>query len=80
MAKPEQMARVLAHKGTATLRCPGCSRRFTVPEFRANRRYKGEPCMAYLGVVVDASLLSPLPALLTQERTPMPTGIRSSPD
>ena len=42
-------------KGTATLRCPGCSRRFTVPDFQANRRYKCEPCLAYLEVVVVAS-------------------------
>ncbi|HVE39482.1 MAG TPA: serine/threonine-protein kinase [Planctomycetota bacterium] len=59
MAKPEQVARVLAHKGTASLRCPSCSRRFTVPDFQANRRYKCEPCMTYLEVVVDESLLSP---------------------
>src|SRR5437773_815656 len=59
MAKPEQVARVLAHRTTATLRCPSCSRRFTVPEFQANRRYKCEPCMAYLEVVVDESLLTP---------------------
>jgi hypothetical protein len=59
MAKPEQVARVLAHQSTATLRCPGCSRRFTVPDFQANRRYKCEPCMMYLEVPVDESLLSP---------------------
>jgi predicted Ser/Thr protein kinase len=59
MAKPEQVARVLAHKSTTTLRCPSCSRRFTVPDFQANRRYKCEPCMAYLEVVVDESLLAP---------------------
>jgi predicted Ser/Thr protein kinase len=59
MARPEQVARVLAHKGTATLRCPSCSRRFTVPDFQANRRYKCEPCMTYLEVVVDESLLPP---------------------
>src|SRR6185503_15025182 len=61
MAKPEQVARVLAHKGTANLRCPTCGRRFTVPDFQANRRYKCEPCMMYLEVVVDEALLSPLP-------------------
>jgi hypothetical protein len=59
MAKPEQVARVLAHQTTASLRCPGCSRRFTVPDFQANRRYKCEPCMMYLEVVVDEALLSP---------------------
>jgi len=64
MAKPEQVARVLAHQTTAPLRCPGCSRRFTVPDFQANRRYKCEPCMMYLEVIVDESLLTP----------PIPTG------
>src|SRR2546423_1634767 len=71
MAKPEQVARVIAHKSTATLRCPGCSRRFTVPDFQANRRYKCEPCMAYLEVVVDESLLHP-PVPATQSPTPTP--------
>src|SRR5262245_43967044 len=51
MAKPEQVARVLAHKSTASLRCPSCTRRFTVPDFHANRRYKCEPCLAYLEAV-----------------------------
>jgi predicted Ser/Thr protein kinase len=74
MAKPEQVAKVLAHKTTATLRCPGCSRRFTVPDFQAKRRYKCEPCMAYLEVVVDESLLAPLPVPSPQEMTPTPTG------
>jgi serine/threonine protein kinase len=74
MAKPEQVGRVLAHKGTATLRCPGCSRRFTVPDFQANRRYKCEPCMAYLEIVVDESLLAPLPVPSTQDKTSTPTG------
>src|SRR6185295_12641715 len=75
MAKPEQVARVLAHKTTASLRCPSCSRRFTVPDFQANRRYKCEPCMTYLEVVVDESLLAPMPVpSATQDRTPTPTG------
>src|SRR5437762_10291738 len=75
MAKPEQVARVLAHKTTTTLRCPSCSRRFTVPDFQANRRYKCEPCMAYLEIVVDESLLAPLPVpAVAQEKTPTPTG------
>src|SRR5688500_5154705 len=42
IAPPDRVARVLAHQGTATLRCGGCSRRFTVPDFQANRRYKCE--------------------------------------
>ncbi|MBV8881735.1 MAG: serine/threonine protein kinase [Planctomycetaceae bacterium] len=71
MAKPEQVARVLAHQTTATLRCPGCSRRFTVPDFQANRRYKCEPCMMYLEAVVDESLLHP-PVPGAQTATPPP--------
>jgi predicted Ser/Thr protein kinase len=71
MAKPEQVARVLAHQSTASLRCPGCSRRFTVPDFQANRRYKCEPCMMYLEAVVDEGLLSPpLPASVAPTPTP----------
>jgi hypothetical protein len=73
MARPEQVARVLAHKGTATLRCPACARRYTVPEFQANRRYKCEPCMMYLEVVVDEGLLAPLP-VPQQGATPTPSG------
>jgi serine/threonine-protein kinase len=73
MAKPEAVARVLAHKSTATLRCPTCGRRFTVPDFQANRRYKCEPCMMYLEVVVDESLLAPLP-VPQQGATPTPSG------
>jgi predicted Ser/Thr protein kinase len=87
MAKPEQVARVLAHQSNATLRCPGCSRRFTVPDFQANRRYKCEPCMMYLEVIVDESLISPLlpgasptptpgsplPAPTAAGRTPVPS-------
>src|SRR5689334_24026900 len=59
MARPEQVARALAHQQTASLRCPSCSRRFTVPDFQAPRRYKCEPCMTYLEVVVDEALISP---------------------
>jgi predicted Ser/Thr protein kinase len=70
MAKPEQVARVLAHGQTASLRCPKCSRRFTVPDFAANRRYKCEPCMAYLEIIVDESLLTPL---APQAASPTPT-------
>jgi serine/threonine-protein kinase len=73
MAKPEQVARVLAHKGTANLRCPTCGRRFTVPDFQANRRYKCEPCMQYLEVVVEEALLAPL-AVGQQSGSPTPTG------
>src|SRR5687767_7294295 len=74
MAKPEQVGRVLSHKGTASLRCPSCSRRFTVPDFQANRRYKCEPCMTYLEVVVDETLLAPLPVPASQELAPNPAG------
>jgi predicted Ser/Thr protein kinase len=56
LAVPERVARVLAHLGTAVLRCPSCSRRYTVPDFQAQRRYKCEPCRAYLEVVVDENL------------------------
>ncbi|HLY10327.1 MAG TPA: serine/threonine-protein kinase [Planctomycetota bacterium] len=70
MAKPEIVARVLAHQSTASLRCPGCFRRFTVPDFQANRRYKCEPCMMYLEAVVDESLLSPA---LPSAGAPTPT-------
>ena len=56
LAKPEQVARVLAHQGTGSLRCPQCRRRFTVPEFQATRRYKCEKCLVYLDMVVDDSL------------------------
>jgi serine/threonine protein kinase len=78
MAKPEQVARVLAHKNTTTLRCPSCSRRFTVPDFQANRRYKCEPCLAYLEVVVDESLLTPpVPGQQTPSPSPFPHVPRS---
>jgi serine/threonine-protein kinase len=56
LARPEQVARVLAHRNTAVLRCPSCRRRFTVPEYQATRRYKCEPCMAYLEIVADEVL------------------------
>jgi len=78
MAKPEQVARVLAHHTTATLRCPGCSRRFTVPDFQANRRYKCEPCMMYLEAIVDESLLSP-PVPASVAPTPPPGSPLSPP-
>src|SRR6185295_16163360 len=78
MAKPDQVARVIAHGQTAALRCPKCSRRFTVPEFAANRRYKCEPCMAYLEIIVDESLLNP-PAPAAQSPTPTPGSPLSAP-
>src|SRR4029077_4086291 len=77
MAKPEQVARVLAHQQTATLRCPKCSRRFTVPDFQAPRRYKCEPCMTYLEIVVDEALISPTP--IAQSPTPTPGSPLSPP-
>jgi serine/threonine-protein kinase len=55
-APPEQVARVVAHQGTAVLRCPQCRRRFTVPDFQAQRRYKCEPCRAYLEIVAEEIL------------------------
>ena len=79
MAKPEQVARVLAHKTTATLRCPTCGRRFTVPDFQANRRYKCEPCMMYLEVVVDDALTAPIPVPSQQDRTPTPNAVLVGP-
>jgi hypothetical protein len=61
IAPPQKVARVLAHQGTAVLRCPACSRRYTVPDFQANRRYKCEPCKQYLEVVPDESLVPAAP-------------------
>src|SRR5580765_1975128 len=78
MAKPEMVARVLARPSTATLRCPGCSRRFTVPDLQANRRYKCEPCMMYLEAVVDEALLHPA-VPVTQSPTPTPGSPLSPP-
>jgi predicted Ser/Thr protein kinase len=59
LATPQAVARVLAHQGTAVLRCPACRRRFTVPEFQANRRYKCEPCNQYLEVVPEETAKAP---------------------
>ena len=59
LATAEKVSRVLAHQTTAVLRCVTCSRRYTVPDFQGNRRYKCEPCRQYLEVVVDESLLPP---------------------
>lgn len=55
-APPEQVARAVAHQGTAVLRCPQCRRRFTVADFQAHRRYKCEPCRAYLEMVPEEIL------------------------
>jgi predicted Ser/Thr protein kinase len=55
-AAPDQVARVVAHEGTAVLRCPQCRRRFTVPDFQAHRRYKCEPCRSYLEIVPEEVL------------------------
>jgi hypothetical protein len=71
LAPPEKVARVMAHQGTATLRCPSCSRRYTVPDFQANRRYKCEPCKKYLEVVPDESLV-PAPAPAASSSDPLP--------
>ena len=59
LAKPEQVARVILHRTTASLRCPGCSRRYNVADFHANRRYKCEPCRAYLEAVAEEVLNGP---------------------
>ena len=70
LATLEQVSRVRAHNGTAALRCPKCRRRFTVPEFQANRRYKCEPCLAYLEIIPDDSSGF---ALTDREGPPQPT-------
>ncbi len=62
LAQPVQVAKVLAHKGTATLRCPACRRRFTVPDYQANRRYKCAPCNAYLEILAEEILKAHEPA------------------
>jgi tRNA A-37 threonylcarbamoyl transferase component Bud32 len=66
LAPIERVARVLVHLGTAVLRCASCLRRYTVPDFQANRRYKCEPCRTYLEVVPDDTLVpsaaAPAPA------------------
>jgi tRNA A-37 threonylcarbamoyl transferase component Bud32 len=77
-APPEQVARVVAHQGTAVLRCPQCRRRFTVPDFQAQRRYKCEPCRAYLEIVAEEILgggASPAPA----EAATAPAAARKDP-
>ena len=56
LATADQVAKAIAHGGTAVLRCPKCMRRFTVPEYAANRRYKCEPCKAYLEIIIDEAL------------------------
>jgi hypothetical protein len=73
LATADQVAKAIAHGGTATLRCPKCLRRFTVPDYQANRRYKCEPCMSYLEIVVDESL-QPAPATLMPSAPPSPGG------
>ncbi len=47
-ATPDQASRVHAHTRAAKLACPGCRKRFTVPEFQAHRKYKCAPCSKYL--------------------------------
>ena len=76
LARPDQVAKVLAHQGTASLRCPQCRRPFTVPDFQANRRYKCETCMVYLEIVVDDSLKAdpspvPRPAAPARQEDPL---------
>ena len=48
LATTDQAGRVHAHSRIAKLTCPGCRKRFTVPEFQAHRRYKCAPCAQYL--------------------------------
>lgn len=48
LATTDQAGRVHAHLRIAKLTCPGCRKRFTVPEFQAQRRYKCAPCAQYL--------------------------------
>ena len=48
LATTDQAGRVQAHSRIAKLTCPGCRKRFTVPEFQAHRRYKCAPCAQYL--------------------------------
>ncbi len=76
LATPDQVAKAIAHGSTATLRCPKCLRRFTVPDYQANRRYKCEPCMTYLEIVIDESL-QPAPATLVPDAVPAPANAPS---
>ena len=80
LAGADQVAKAIAHGGTATLKCPKCSRRFTVPDYAANRRYKCEPCMTYLEIVIDESL-QPAPATLepAPPAPPAPGGAPAAP-
>ncbi len=43
-----QVQRLLAHQGPATLRCPRCGHRYSVPDFQPNRKYKCGDCKIYL--------------------------------
>ncbi len=82
LASAQQVARVVAHQGTAVLRCPTCRRRFTVPEFQANRRYKCEPCMQYLEIVDEEAASAPAPAAPAAPAaatTPPPSAAASGP-
>ncbi len=71
LATPDQVAKAIAHGATAILRCPKCMRRFTVPDFGATRRYKCEPCLTYLEIVIDESL-QPAPATLLPSAPSVP--------
>ena len=80
LAPPEKVARVLAHQSTALLKCAGCGRRYTVPDFQATRRYKCEPCRAYLDIVVDDNLLPQTPVPPPQAvAAPSPAGPAPAP-
>ena len=56
LAPADLVAKAMMHGGTGALRCPGCKRRFTVPDYQASRRYKCEPCKAYLEAVQEEIL------------------------
>lgn len=54
--RPEQVKRVLAHEGTALMRCPKCDHRYTIQGFQANRKYKCGNCKVYLEFAKDAKV------------------------
>lgn len=73
LLKPEQVKRVLAHEGTAILACPQCDRRYTIPQFQANRRYKCGDCKIYLDFPKDNKIASTATAPPQVEAGPPPT-------
>ena len=69
-ATPAQVRRVLAHEGTAILRCPKCDLRYTVKGFQANRRYRCGQCKQYLEFSLDDNLETENEAQPTFEEAP----------